>query len=193
MSLLARTLYTCRRAARAGGLPACLLACLVVAGCGDPGQESVQDWITQRRAQLRTDIPAVAEPRAYRPEPYGVAGSPDPFNSQKLTQALRRDLAVDATSALVRPEQARPRQALEAFPLDTMTLVGSLFRQGQPVALVRVDQFVHSVRVGAYLGQNFGKVIGISENQVLLREIVQDASGLWTERTVSLYLREGNK
>lgn len=189
MSLLARALHASRRAARVG----VVAACLPVAGCGDPGQESVHDWITQRRAQLRTGIPAVAEPRAYRPEPYGVAGSPDPFNSQRLTQALRRDLALDTTSALVRPEQARPRQALEAFPLDTMTLVGSLFSQGQPVALVRVDQFVHSVRVGAYLGQNFGKVIGITENQVLLREIVQEASGLWTERRVSLHLREGNK
>jgi type IV pilus assembly protein PilP len=46
------------------------------------------------------------------------------------------------------------------------------------------------VRPGAYLGQNYGKVIQITDTQVLLREIVQDASGEWTERAASLQLQE---
>jgi type IV pilus assembly protein PilP len=71
-----------------------------------------------------------------------------------------------------------------------MTLVGSLMRRGQPVALIRIDRLVHSVRPGAYLGQNYGKVIKITDTQVLLREIVQDASGEWTERAASLQLQE---
>ncbi|MEY4654390.1 MAG: hypothetical protein RI884_2971 [Pseudomonadota bacterium] len=168
-----------------------LVAGFLVGGCGAPDPESIRDWIARQRAQARTELPAAGEAQAFRPQPYQEGTTLDPFNSQKLTQALRRDAAQDATSALVRPEQARPRQPLEAYPLDTMTLVGSLVRQGQPVALVRIDQRVHTVRVGAYLGQNYGKVIRITENQLLLREIVQDASGLWTERAAALHLREG--
>ncbi len=165
----------------------------ILAGCGQTPPESVQDWITQQRAQVRTAVAPLAQPRPYIPQAYQAAPAADPFDSQKLTLALRRDASRGATSALARPELARPRQPLEAFPLDAMTMVGSLVKQGQPVALVRVDRLVHAVRPGAYLGQNYGKVVKITETQVLLREIVQDASGEWTERAASLQLQEENR
>jgi type IV pilus assembly protein PilP len=71
-----------------------------------------------------------------------------------------------------------------------MTLVGSISKAGRPVALVKVDNLLYQVRPGNYLGQNFGKVTKISETEVTLREIVQDAGGEWVERIVSLQLQE---
>ncbi len=167
-----------------GGLSLLLIA------CSDTRPESVQDWITQQRAQARHVVTPLPEPKPYIPQAYRPASAADPFDSQKLTAALRRDSTQPLGSALLKPELARPRQPLEAVPLDAMTLVGSLMRQGQPVALIRIDRLVHSVRPGAYLGQNYGKVIRITDTQVLLREIVQDASGEWTERAASLQLQE---
>lgn len=163
---------------------------LLLVACGDTRSESVQDWITQQRAQARTVVAPLPEPKPYIPQAYRAASAADPFDSQKLTLALRRDSTQPQASALLKPEMNRPRQPLEAFPLDAMTLVGSLMRQGQPVALIRIDRLVHSVRPGAYLGQNYGKVIRITDTQVILREIVQDASGEWTERAASLQLQE---
>jgi type IV pilus assembly protein PilP len=163
---------------------------LLLAACSDTPSPSVQDWITQQRAQARTVIAPLPEPKPYIPQAYRAASAADPFDSQKLTLALRRDSTQLQASVLLKPELNRPRQPLEAFPLDAMTLVGSLIRQGQPVALIRIDRLVHSVRPGAYLGQNYGKVIRITDTQVLLREIVQDASGEWTERAASLQLQE---
>lgn len=186
MSRHAAPARSCRRFAAL----AAWVACLLLGGCGAPDPEPLQDWMTQRRAQARVETPAVAEAQAFRPQPYREDAGPDPFSSQRLTQALRRDAAQDANSVLVRPEQARARQPLEAFPLDAMTLVGSLVRQGQPVALVRIDQRVYPVHLGAYLGQNYGKVVRITEQQLVLREIVQDATGLWSERAASLQLQE---
>jgi type IV pilus assembly protein PilP len=175
-----------------GRLPraAALVTCLLAAGCGAPDPEPVEDWITRQRAQARVDAPTIAPSQVFTPQPYPADAGTDPFSSQRLTQALRRDAAQDVNAGLVRPEQVRPRQPLEAFPLDTMTLVGSLVRQGQPVALVRIDQRVYPVRIGTYLGQHYGKVVRITEQEVVLREIVQDASGLWTERATSLQLQE---
>jgi type IV pilus assembly protein PilP len=49
------------------------------------------------------------------------------------------------------------------------------------------------VDVNAYLGQNYGKVVGVTENEVTLREIVQEASGEWIERKATLELQEGKK
>jgi type IV pilus assembly protein PilP len=163
---------------------------LLLAACSDTPSPSVQDWITQQRAQARTVIAPLPEPKPYIPQAYRAASAADPFDSQKLTLALRRDSTQLQASVLLKPELNRPRQPLEAFPLDAMTLVGSLIRRGQPVALIRIDRLVHSVRPGAYLGQNYGKVIQITDTQVILREIVQDASGEWTERAASLQLQE---
>ena len=79
---------------------------------------------------------------------------------------------------------------MEAYPLDVMAMVGSLNRGGQHVALVQVDKLLHQVRAGNYLGENYGQVMKVSESEVILREIVQDAAGEWIERPAVLRLRE---
>jgi type IV pilus assembly protein PilP len=50
------------------------------------------------------------------------------------------------------------------------------------------DKDVYQVTTGNYLGQNFGVILGINENEIRLKELVQDGSGDWTERTASLQL-----
>ena len=95
--------------------------------------------------------------------------------------------------ALIAPELARRKEPLEAFPLDAMALVGSLTKAGQPVALVKVDNLLYQVRPGNHLGQNYGRVIKISETEVTLREIAQDAAGEWIERAATLQLQERSK
>ena len=74
-----------------------------------------------------------------------------------------------------------------------MTMVGTLEKASKKVALIRVNQLLYQVDVNAYLGQNYGKVVGVTENEVTLREIVQEASGEWIERKATLELQEGKK
>ena len=71
-------------------------------------------------------------------------------------------------------------------------MVGSLNRGGSLVALVKVGGLLYQVKPGNYLGQNFGRVTRITETEVVLREIVQDSAGEWTERPAALQLVEGN-
>jgi type IV pilus assembly protein PilP len=111
-----------------------------------------------------------------------------------LTQALKRDSAqVAANGALVAPELARRKEPMESFPLDAMALVGSIVKGSEPVALVKVDNLLYQVKLGSYLGQNFGRVMKITETEVKLREIVQDAVGEWIERVATLQLQERSK
>jgi len=49
---------------------------------------------------------------------------------------------------------------------------------------------LYQVKVGDYIGQNYGKITKISETDISFREIVQDAAGEWIERTSSLQLQE---
>ena len=74
-----------------------------------------------------------------------------------------------------------------------MVLVGSLIKAGQPVALVKVNNLLYQVRAGNYLGQNYGRITRVSETELTLREIVQDAAGEWIERLVTLQLQEKSK
>ena len=72
-------------------------------------------------------------------------------------------------------------------------MVGSVNQVGQPVALLKIDALLYQVKVGSYLGQNYGRITKISETEVALREIVQDAAGEWIERTATLQLQERSK
>ena len=171
-----------------------IAAVLALAGCGASSEDELRQWMTEQKGQTRPRIAPISEPKQFIPESYGQVATIEPFSNQKLTQALKRDSTqAAANGALIAPELARRREALEAFPLDAMTLVGSMTQSGQPVALVKVENLLYQVRLGNYLGQNYGRVGKIAETELTLREIVQDATGEWIERTATLQLQERSK
>ncbi len=173
---------------------ACAALIAVLAGCSSSGQDELQQWMTEQRNQTKPKIQPIPEPKKFTPQAYTQEAATDPFSNLKLTEALKRDSSqVSANAALVAPELARRKEPLESFPLDAMSMVGSLIKQGQPVALVKVDNLLYQVRAGSYLGQNYGRITKVGETEVSLREIVQDAGGEWIERTAKLQLQEGSK
>lgn len=167
---------------------------IVLAACGASGDEEISTWMVEQRATARPKVTPLEEPKKFIPQPYTQRGAIDPFDPLKLTRALRRDSTqVAANATLIAPELNRRKEPLEAYPLDTMAMVGSLVKTGQPVALVRVDNLLYQVKVGAYLGQNYGRVMKVTDTEVVLREIVQDTTGDWIERPATLQLQEKSK
>jgi type IV pilus assembly protein PilP len=165
-----------------------------LAGCGSSKEDDVRQWMVEERNQTRPKVAPIPAPKQFKPEAYTNATTIEPFSNQKLTQALKRDSSqVAANGALVAPELARRKEPLESFPLDAMSMVGSIVKAGQPVALVKVDNLLYQVKLGNYLGEHYGRVTKISETDVLLREIVQDAVGEWIERVATLQLLERSK
>ncbi len=163
-------------------------------GCGISTEDELRQWMTDQRNQTRPRVVPIPEPKQFKPESYAQAALVEPFSKEKLTQALKRDSTQTSSNvALIAPELARRKEALEGFPLDAMTMVGSLTKEGQPVALIKVDNLLYQVRPGNYLGQNYGRVMKISEVEITMREIVQDAVGEWVERPSSLQLQERSK
>ncbi len=170
------------------------MATAALMGCTPSGEDELREWMAQERAQARPRITALAEPTQFQPQAYTAESGMEPFNSLKLTQALRRDSAqVASNAALITPEMARRKEPLESFPLDTMSMVGSLHKVGKPTALLKVDALLYQVQVGSHLGQNYGRITKITETAIELREIVQDTTGDWIERAAALELQEGQK
>jgi type IV pilus assembly protein PilP len=164
-----------------------LLAVALLAACS-PQQEELQQWMNQERREVKPKVKPLSPPKKFDPQPYTAAQAVEPFSTQKLTVALKQEAR--QPNSLLSAELNRRKEPLEAYPLDSMSMVGSVAREGQPFALLRVDNLLYQVKVGDHLGQNYGRVARIAETEVTLREIVQDAAGEWIERNASLQLQE---
>lgn len=167
-----------------------VLAMLSLTACGGQHDE-LQSWMDQQRQQAQPSVQPLTEPQKFHPQAYAGMDSEEPFSPNKLTSALKNE-ATQPNSA-VSAELSRRKEPLEAFPLDAMSMVGSVNRKGAPYALLKVDDLLYQVKVGDYLGQNYGKILKITETDITLREIVQDAAGEWIERPTTLQLQEGGR
>lgn len=177
-----------------GVVASLLLSLFGLTGCDSSDQQELQQWMKEQRAATRPSITPLPAPTRFTPETYGQDSSVEPFSNQKLAQALKRDSSqATANVALIAPELSRRKEPLEASPLDAVVMVGNLMTAGQPVALIRVDNLIHQVRVGNHIGQNYGRITAVTESSIELREIVQDAAGEWIERTATIQLLEGTK
>jgi type IV pilus assembly protein PilP len=168
------------------GLALAMLA-VALAGCA-ADEEELQQWMDQQRREVRPSVEPLAAPKKFDPAPYQMSERVDPYSAQKLTVAVKQESR--QPNSLLASEINRRKEPLESYPLDSMTMVGSVSKQGQPFALLKVDNLLYQVKQGDYLGQNYGKIVKITETDVALREIVQDASGEWVERMSTLQLQE---
>ena len=162
-----------------------------LAGCGDGGVQEIKQWMDEARKETKVAIPKLSPPKQFIPFAYAGKNSIDPFNPIKLSVALAR-LRTNSSGAL-KPDLERRRDPLESYPLDTLKMVGTLEKPGLSYALLQVDKAVFQVKVGNYIGQNFGMITSITETEVNVKEIVQDASGDWVERKAKLELQETKK
>lgn len=151
-------------------------------------QDELQQWIEQQRREVKPNVPPLSAPKKFIPQPYLAGNAVEPFSAQKLTVAIKQEAR--QSNSLLAAEINRRKEPLEAYPVDSMSMVGSVTKQGRPYALLRVDNLLYQVKTGDYLGQNYGKITKITETDISFREIVQDAAGEWIERTSSLQLQE---
>jgi type IV pilus assembly protein PilP len=159
----------------------------LLAACGAEQQE-LSEWMEQQKREVKPNVEPLSPPKTFTPQAYVALTGVEPFSQQKLTVALKQEAR--QPNSLLAAEINRRKEPLEAYPLDSMSMVGSVVRSGRQYALLRVDNLLYQVKQGDYLGQNYGKIMRITETDVGLREIVQDAAGEWIERNSALQLQE---
>jgi type IV pilus assembly protein PilP len=177
-----------RRESSRRPLAAAFIVCagFLAACAGD--QDELQQWMEQQKREAKPNVEPLSAPKKFNPVPYAALGAVEPFSTQKLTVALKQEAR--QPNSLLSQEINRRKEPLEAYPVDSMAMVGSVTRNGRPYALLKVDNLLYQVKQGDYLGQNYGKITKISETDVAYREIVQDAAGEWIERNSALQLQE---
>ena len=163
---------------------------LFLAACGGDEHQDLKEELTNLTKNLRGHIQPLPVVKPYEPVPYQAFDLPDPFGPAKIELAV--GAAAKSGGGANAPDTTRPKEPLEAYPLETLKMVGTLSQKGVNYALVKADSGLYRVKVGNYLGQNFGIITAITENQIDLKELVQDASGDWTERKIALQLVEAD-
>jgi type IV pilus assembly protein PilP len=170
---------------------AALLALCALAGCGGEEHGDLKEELHQLTKDLRGRVEPLPQVKPYEPVPYTAEGQIDPFRPERIEVAAAR--AGSATTALLEEQKKRPPEPLEAFPLESIQMLGTITQSQETFALVKAGPNLYRVRKGNYMGQNFGVITAIDEAQISLKELVQDSTGDWVERMSSLQLVEAKR
>ncbi|HEX7043228.1 MAG TPA: pilus assembly protein PilP [Burkholderiales bacterium] len=165
----------------------CVVLLLVaLAGCSDDGMDDLREFVATAHAGRTPKVEPLPEIKTQEPFQYAAANLPDPFGTGNLAAP-----AGSGAGSGPRPDLNRRKEPLEEYPLDALKMVGTLSRGRQTWAVLEApDGTVHRATVGNYLGQNFGKIVRISEDKIDLVELVQGTQGGWVEREASVALAD---
>ena len=160
-----------------------LCACLALTACGERGHPDLEAWMKDQGKAVKGKLDPLPQIKPYDPFNYNAFDLPDPFKPRKIEPTKG--------GSKLAPDFTRRKEPLEAFPLESLTMVGTLARKKTTYALVRTpEKDVFQVRAGNYMGQNYGVIIEIGDGELKLKELLQDGAGDWTERSSSLQLQQ---
>jgi type IV pilus assembly protein PilP len=168
-------------------------AAALVAGCGGEEHGDLKQELAQLTKDFRGQVPPLPQVRPYEPVPYTSEGQVDPFRMDRIEVAQPGGDKGNKVPEALAVHEKRVKEPLEAFPLESIQMLGTITQEKETFALVKAGPNLYRVKRGNYMGQNFGVITGIDEGGIKLKELVQDSSGEWVERTSGLQLVEGQK
>lgn len=161
-----------------------LISCVLLAACVADEHQDIKQWMQEASQGIKGHIPPLPEIKPFPIVSYEAADLLDPFNPLKLVPENT------ASGDGLHPDLERSKEVLEAYPLESLKMVGVIRERDRISALVRADDGVHTVNVGNYMGQNFGMIQRITDTEIQLKEMLQEPDKSWTERTTALQLQE---
>ncbi|MFI4922838.1 MAG: pilus assembly protein PilP [Burkholderiales bacterium] len=159
-----------------------LLLVFLLEACSEEFQD-IKDFIKESDKGLRGRVEPLPEVKPYEPFIYNAFDLSDPFRPRKT------EVAKGAGDSKLQPDLNRRKEALEAYPLENLRMVGTLEQSKVIYALIKSpDNNLYRVKTGNYMGQNFGLITDVTESSLKLKELVQDGVGDWAERESNLQL-----
>jgi type IV pilus assembly protein PilP len=163
-----------------------LLAATGLSGCSSDEFTDLDEFMAEKLARPGGVIPPIPAFKAYKSFSYSATTLRSPFDRPIEIREITQLQSVST----VQPDEDRPKEFLEQFTFDSLTMVGTLSRAGVDWGLVRdPDGGVHRVRVGNYLGRNHGKIVEMTDSYVAVIEIVSDGNEGWVERPRTIKLQ----
>src|SRR5947207_2538364 len=164
----------------------------LVAGCGGEEHSDLKQELEQLTKDFRGQVPPLPQVRPYEPVPYTSEGQIDPFRLDRIEVAQPGEKGTKVP-AIIAEQEKRVKEPLEAFPLESIQMLGTITQDKETFALVKAGPNLYRVKKGNYMGQNFGVITTIDDGGIKLKELVQDSGGEWVERASALQLVEAQK
>jgi type IV pilus assembly protein PilP len=155
----------------------------ILVACNSGSGDDLDKFMATAANDMGKNVEPLPEVLPYSPLQYNADGTlSDPFKARKAANK----------SGALQPNTNRPKEALEAYPLESLKYVGSLSKNKLSYALIKTpDNTLQQVKLGNYIGPNYGLVTQINESAVVIKEIIQDdLTGDWVERNSSINLQE---
>ncbi len=165
-------------------------AAVAIAGCGGEEHGDLKQELAALTKDVRGRVDPLPQVKPYEPVPYTAESQIDPFRPERIDIAKT---GVAASGSKLAPDQNRAKEPLEAFPLESIQMLGTITQNKETFALVKAGSNLYRVRKGNYMGQNFGVITAIDDGQIALKELIQDAAGEWMERSSALQLVEAKR
>jgi len=160
------------------------LAALALGGC-TLGRGDLEQWVNAEKAKKGAPLDPLPVVKTFETFEYKDMDLRDPFSPSPEEQRQ----AQASTGTGPRPDPNRPKEPLEASPLDSLTMVGTIGIGSAAEGLVKdADGVVHRVHVNNYLGQNYGHITSIAEDHIDLVELIPNGTGGWMERQATIAL-----
>lgn len=165
-----------------------LVPVLLLSGCQGERFADLKQWMQQVKARPAKPIPPIPTFPPYQAFTYSAMAKRSPFQKPVAIKELAR---LSGPASNVKPDPNRPKEYLEKFPIESLTMVGTLKKGGRLWALINDGQGgVHAVTIGNYIGRNNGKIVSVGDNEIQLREIVPNGANGWVARPRTMRLRE---
>ena len=159
-----------------------------LSACGDR-MGDLQQYTNEVRARKGGRIEPLPQIKPFEVYAYADQDSRSPFVQGGDVSGTQGNRGVAVAG--LHPDFNRNREYLEQFPLDGLRMVGTLTLNGSLYGLVKdSDNVVHRVSIGNYMGQNYGKIISITDSEIKLHEMVPDGQGGWSERITEVALSQ---
>lgn len=164
-----------------------LLSFLFVVGCSDSNIVDLEEYVRETTDKPRGRIKPLPEFKPYSAFAYSASSLRSPFDSPVAYQ----ELANQSSDSVDAPDSNRAKQPLESYPLNELSLVGTLSKSDSSLkALVKTSGgSVHVIEAGSYLGKNFGRVIQVAESKLDIIETVPNGSGGWISRPQTMGIK----
>ncbi len=164
---------------------AAIAAALTLSACGG-ANDDLRAYIDEVKARPGGRIEPLPPIEPAPTFAYEAGTRRSPFMPEQPT--ARRSVDPNAVQG---PDPNRPREELEKFPLDTLRMVGTLADRRASFGLVQTnDGLVWRVSVGNHMGQNYGRIVSISDSEIQLVEIISDGLGGYLERPAAIALAD---
>jgi type IV pilus assembly protein PilP len=172
--------------------PLLVAATLALSACGGDEHKELRQELAEATKDFRGQVPPLPQVKPYEPVPYTAEGLTDPFRPERI-EVARADKSKENLNSKLAEQEKRIKEPLEAFPLESIQMLGTITQDKETFALVKAGPNLYRVKKGMYMGQNFGVITGIDEAQISLKELVQDSGGEWVERASTLQLVEARR